>query len=48
MKQTYLVWNASSSFKAKNFFFDNTLDYEKDARQQEIKNKAWHIRHQPC
>jgi hypothetical protein len=33
MKQTYLD-GASSSFKAKNFFFDNTtLDYEKDARQ---------------
>jgi hypothetical protein len=33
MKQTYLGWNDSSSFKAKNFYFDNTtLDYEKDAR----------------
>ena len=33
IKQTYLGWNASSSFKAKNFIFDNTLDYGKDVRQ---------------
>jgi len=32
MKQTYLD-DASSSFKAKNFFFDNTLDYKKGTRQ---------------